>query len=427
MTRSIFSVLMVTLLMVTAAPGDDLGSSSQALDSHWSKNEPFGHNIPRDLKTDGLEDVRDQLAVAGITVERGRTDVIIPQKDIGADRGFVGSLVKFPNGDIQVKAGKTQLRSSDAGRTWRPVESQFQLYPCRTDDGVTLQFTGRTTDGRPPHKLHPSERPGLVQRSAELIRSPDSGLTETAESATIFMPMQCKMLVMNHGRIVELPDGSLLSNGYATFEEDPIVTYDTWVMKIGRIHAYKFQKNRVVVIHSADGGQTWHYRATVAFDASRHTRKRIVGFAEPDMVALSSGELLCFMRTVAGGGIRPLHMSTSRDGGMTWSHADPVADRGVSPCVIEMSSGLIVLGYGRPMNWLAFSTDGGQTWLGHFQFYMGAKGWDSWNQLAFEEVAPDTLLVTYARLDPTATIGTKERRRGDLMGTYFTVKWENQQ
>ena len=175
------------------------------------------------------------------------------------------------------------------------------------------------------------------------------------------MPTQCKLLVLNHGRIVQLADGSLLANGYAAFEEDPVVTYDTWVTKTGTVHAYKFQKNRVIVIHSDDGGQTWYYRATVAFDVTNHTQKRILGFSEPDMVALSSGELLCFMRTVAGGGIRPLHKSTSRDGGKTWSHADPVTDRGVSPCVIEMSSGLIVLGYGRPMNWLAFSTDGGQT------------------------------------------------------------------
>ena len=55
---------------------------------------------------------------------------------------------------------------------------------------------------------------------------------------------------------------------------------------------------------------------------------------------------------------------------------------------------------------------------------MGVKGWDAWNQLTLEEVAPDTLLVTYARFDPTAKPGTKERRRGDLMGTYFTVKWD---
>lgn len=103
-----------------------------------------------------------------------------------------------------------------------------------------------------------------------------------------------------------------------------------------------------------------------------------------------------------------------------------MTDRGVSPCVIQMDSGLVVLGYGRPMNWLAFSTDRGQTWTGHFQFYTGAKGWDAWNQLALEEVAPDTLLVTYAAFDPTAKAGTKDRRRGDLMGTYFRVKWEGE-
>ena len=52
---------MMIFLMVGAAPADKRDSNGQSLESDWSKNEPFGHNIPGDLKIDGLGDVRDQL------------------------------------------------------------------------------------------------------------------------------------------------------------------------------------------------------------------------------------------------------------------------------------------------------------------------------------------------------------------------------
>ena len=354
-------------------------------------------------------------------MKRGRTEVIIPQDQV---EGVIpiGTINKFPNGDLLVAAGSTKLRSSDGAQNWKPIRSGFQRYPCRTTDGQMLAFTGRSSDGSTRLTLGPSDQPGMLKVEAELVRSKDSGQTETLESATIYLPDVCHRIGLNHGRIVQLADGTLLANCDMAFEEDPVVTYDTWVTKSGHVHKYNFQKSRVVVIHSEDRGLTWHYRATVAFDSTAHTKHRILGFCEPDLLALSSGNVLCFMRTVGGGGIRPLTMSTSRDGGKTWSHADDVADRGVSPCAVEMSNGVIVVAYGRPYNWLMFSTDGGQNWIGHFQFFQGPKAWDAWNYCMVEEVAPDTLLVTYGRTDPTAKTGTAEARRGEMAGTFFNVK-----
>ena len=395
---------------------------ANASETHWSKNEPFGHNIPQDLQVNTLDDVRAELAAAWLNVQRGETAVLVPQKNVADEVIPIGTLIRFPNGDLQVAAGDTKLRSRNRGKSWSPTRSNFYRYPCRTADGQTLAFTGRPSGGSGRLTFHPSENPEMVKTEAELVQSPDSGKTETIEPATIYLPATCKLLGLNHARIVQLADGSLLANAAVAFEEDPLVTYDTWVTKTGKVHAFTFQKNRVVVIHSHDGGKTWHYRATVAFDATQHTKCRIGGFGEPDMVVLQSGVLLCFMRTVAGGGIRPMTMSTSRDGGRTWSHADDVADRGVSPCVIQMRSGVIAVVYGRPHNWLMFSVDGGQNWVGHFQFYKGPKSWDAWNYCMLEEVAPDMLLVTYCRTDPTAKPGTTEARRGELVGTFFTVK-----
>ena len=387
---------------------------------HWSQTEPFGHNVPRGLKTDTLEDVRGRHAAAGLVVEQGPTQVILRQEQIG-EHSFVGTLVKFPDGHIHVNAGEQQRRSGDAGQTWKKIKSSFSNYACRMSDGQTVQFSGRASDGGGLNR-EPTDRPKTIRIRAELIRSRDNGRTETREEATIYLPAALKRMTLRHARIVQLTDGSLLACAYVSFQQDPWVTFPSWVTKTGIIHAKTFQKNRVIVIHSSDGGQTWDYRSTVAFDVTEHVRNRILGFSEPDMVALQSGEVIVFMRTVAGGGVRPMYMSLSRDGGHSWSDADPVTDRGVSPCVIQMQNGVIVVVYGRPGNWLMFSTDCGQTWTGHFQFYMGPKSWDAWNQCAVEEVAHDTLLVTYRRTDPAATPGTKAARLGDLIGTTFTVK-----
>ncbi len=387
---------------------------------HWSQTEPFGHNVPWGLKTDSLEDVRDELATAGLVVERGPTEVIIRQKEIG-EQGFVGTLVKFLDGHIHVSAGQQQRRSGDAGKTWNNIKSNFTNYACRMSDGQTIQFSGRAADGGGLNR-EPTDRQETIKIRAELIRSRDSGLTESSEKATIYLPAALKRMTLRHARIVQLTDGSLLACSYVSYQEDPWVTFPSWVTKTGIIHAKTFQKNRVIVIHSTNEGRTWSYRSTVAFDVTRHIHDRILGFSEPDMVALQSGEVIVFMRTVAGGGVRPMYVSVSRDGGQSWSNANPVTDRGVSPCVIQMQNGVIVVVYGRPGNWLMFSTDQGQTWTGHFQFYMGPKSWDAWNQCALEEVAPDTLLVTYRRTDPAATPGTKAASYGDLLGTMFTVK-----
>jgi len=377
---------------------------------HWSKNKKsFGYNIPDDLKSDSLANVQQELAQAGLEVCRGETQVIVSRQE--NDGLAHGMIVKFPNGNIQVYSSKTQKRSSDGGKTWRKVKSEFRGYACQLSDGQIIQFT-KVGDRFPDEK----NEQGLVKTSAILVRSRDNGLTETEESIDIYLPTKLKWFTLNHARILQLADGSLISAAYGRHEDDPEVTFETWVTKDGVVHPFGFRKYRIIVTRSTDQGKTWHYLSTVAFDLTRHTRTRIAGFCESDMVALPDGQILCFMRTVCGGGIRPLHMSMSNDGGRTWSNADPVADRGICPYACLMSNGVLAVSYGRPGNWLMFSVDGGQSWIGHFQWYTGPKAWDCWNQFYIEEVAPDTLLAVYGRTDPD------NPKRGEIAGTFFTVR-----
>ena len=62
MKRALFSVLMIIFVMVGTTPADHQDWNGQSLESHWSKNDPFGHNIPGNLKTDRRQDIRHQRA-----------------------------------------------------------------------------------------------------------------------------------------------------------------------------------------------------------------------------------------------------------------------------------------------------------------------------------------------------------------------------
>jgi len=384
--------------------------------SHWSQDrKSFGYNIPADLTYETLEEVQDELAAAGLEVEMGETQVIITQEE-NADLAN-GRMAKFPNGDVQVYTRKTQKRSSDGGRTWRQVNSQFSGYACQTTDGEIIQFTGLDADNCYYTFEHQkSAKEGWVETVAWLLRSGDSGLTETREQVRIYLPEKLRLNTLNHARIVVLRDGSLLTASYGRHEDDPTVTFETWVTKKGQVGPRTIDKARVFAMRSADGGATWHYLSTVAFDLTKHTELRTGGFNESDLLALPSGEILCFMRTVCGGAIKPMYMNMSNDDGKTWCIPDPVAERGVCAYACLMDSGVIAVIYGRPGNWLMFSVDDGQHWLGRFQFYMGPKAYDAWNYCALDQVAPDTLLAVYGRTDPC------NQKAGEIAGTFFTVR-----
>ncbi len=384
--------------------------------THWSKDrKSFGYNIPDDLKCDTLEDVQDPLARAGLEVERGETQVIISKEDTG--RFATGSIVKFPNGDCIVSSQNTQVRSSDGGKTWSKVKSLFCDYACNLSSGETVHFVRRDglfCEAAPPDEK--SEVDGFTKSFGWLLRSSDNGLTEERERVSIHVPEKLKLSAMSHARILELRDGSLLGIDYGSFEGDGAATLETWCTKEGVIWSREVDKSRCFAIRSTDRGKTWHYLSTVAFDLSKTNTLTVGGFTEPDAVLLPNGEILCFMRCVAGGTIRPLRMSISNDSGKSWSMPLPVADRGVMPYATVMQNGVVAVIYGRPYNWLMFSLDEGHTWVGHFQFYHGPKAWDAWNYCAVEEVAPDTLLAVYGNADPDNT------KEGELVGTFFTVK-----
>jgi len=376
---------------------------------HWSF-DPAYHTI------------KSRVSYApGIKVVRGKTQVIVPEHKSHCP---AGSVFKFNNGDIEAH----DRRSRDGGKTWQQaghvLESSTYQYP--EPDGEVLMFQSSFTSehstgaGRPEVSMTKTDQKGVLR--AKFFRSKDQGLSRVSDPAEIHLPAQF------HGwrgvlcrKIIGLPDGSLLVSMYAKDEDGT-----------GSESNY-----RSMVLRSTDRGKTWHYQSTIAFDTAEDVRGE--GFDETSLVVLPKGKVLGFVRSGASyqasigstnnndssvdmpfsyGKQTPVYMTASLDGGKTWGIADPITQYGVWPNAIVMQSGLLVVSYGRPGNWMMFSKDEGNNWGPVIPFYHDLYPPDCGNYFSMAEIAPRVLLVVYARTN------LNDHWQSEFVGTYFYVERE---
>ncbi len=231
-----------------------------------------------------------------------------------------------------------------------------------------------------------------------------------------------------HRRIIELPNGDLLTTYYGWKKGDNVPsTYEPRMIK-----------TRVLLARSSDRGRHWKFVSTVAVDHSVGTE----GFGEPVIVRVSkgpkAGRLICQMRTG-----RELYEAISDDEGLTWTKAKPRTYAGldinrtelwvdmfrhlkgkkgpldernleelpgavVDPDLIELRSGLLVAAFGVRVtqkacwqeprhpwngNYLAVSRDHGETWSNVVRITSGVL---TTHYMAIEETPTDnTLYMTY--------------------------------
>ena len=360
--------------------------------------------------------------VPGVKVIRGDTHLIVPEH-----KSFcpAGSVFQFNNGDIEVY----NRRSSDGGETWvdagHILENSTYQYP--EPDGEVLMFESfyscehSTGGGRPEASVVKSQdEAGVLE--AKLLRSSDNGVTRVAERAKIYLPEQFAEWTGRLSRkIVGLKDGSLLMSMYGRHENGT---------KIER-------KYLSLAIRSTDRGKTWRYLSTIAIDRSETARGE--GFDETSLLVLPDGDVLSFLRSGASyqasmGSFNnndpsvdmpfgyakqtPVYLTRSVDGGAHWGAADPINSFGVWPDALLMENGLLVASYGRPGNWIMFSQDEGNSWGPIIPFHHDLYPPDCSNYFSMAEVAPNVLLVVYARTNPN------DHWKSELVGTYFYVEHE---
>jgi hypothetical protein len=232
-----------------------------------------------------------------------------------------------------------------------------------------------------------------------------------------------------HRRILELPNGDLLTTLYGHMQGD--ATPSTY--------APKMMKMRVMLLRSSDRGRHWKLITTVAVDPKVGTE----GFGEAVLCRISKdphpGRIICFMRTG-----RELYEAMSDDEGATWTKprprvfaeldvyrtelwvdqlrkfkdfkGKPLDERNpdelrgavVDPDLIELRSGLLVAAFGVRVpqklcwqhpehpwngNYLAVSRDHGETWSHVVRITSGVL---TTHYMAIEETPTDNeIFVAY--------------------------------
>ena len=169
----------------------------------------------------------------------------------------------------------------------------------------------------------------------------------------------------------------------------------------------------VYLVASEDGGKTFRYRA----DITSPNDPPAFGYSyENSLTVAPNGDLLVVMRTehCVPLEIEPTTdamLSRSTDNGFTWSAPVPIADSCVTPHLVTLQNGVIVLIYGRPGIHMKYSTDSGKSWSAPITLigstlsehrargdgYMECKFWDmdTYANTFIEVLSEDTFLICY--------------------------------
>lgn len=212
--------------------------------------------------------------------------------------------------------------------------------------------------------------------------------------------------------------------------------------KRGEISPYgvKTSDGRILIpYYGIIEGERQNTAILMEYDAHRHFRKLSViarpkdapwgnhGPAEPCLVELPGGRLLCVMRTGSyasyseEGGSAKMLLAESNDGGRTWRKRF-FGYPGVWPRLLMMSNGILVCAFGRPGNNLMFSLDCGQTWQNEVR--LTPADLHSTGYMGVAEVSADRLLVVYDVYNTSPRslwLWEAPDERNVIYGVYLTV------
>lgn len=222
------------------------------------------------------------------------------------------------------------IRSADGGRSWSepeivvdmPPDSRNPAFGQAPNGRLILAFalTGPYENGRFTEKTR--------NYTVWLTTSENGGRSWSEPRRLDISPLRCGS---PFGRIVRLPDGTLLMNVYG------------WSPG-GRDYAS-------YVFRSRDNGLTWGEPSLIA-----------EGFNETALLVLPDGRVLAFLRDGLG-----THQSVSTDGGYTWSKPREILGRGFHPAdAILLQDGSILLTTGHRLEpfgvFATVSRDMGKSW-----------------------------------------------------------------
>lgn len=126
--------------------------------------------------------------------------------------------------------------------------------------------------------------------------------------------------------------------------------------------------SEVYLMVSNDNGLTWEKRSTVASDDKNVPYGYGGDAIETSLCLAKNGDLICAMRmdlSIDPKRSKPIcdtMLAISHDNGYTWDAPFSVSDSSITPQVISLDNGIIVVAYGRPGVHFKYSEDFGKTW-----------------------------------------------------------------
>jgi hypothetical protein len=305
-----------------------------------------------------------------------------PQVQIPGSGGAGGFAAQLDDDTVVLAGGARSLCSRDGGKTWQdgPVLGT-QFVPCRDDTVIGTAGTAGTTGERGQYELTvyaSTDHARTSQRWTAPLVVPDAAEHTVGDDFK-----QRSSLTICNG-IVELADGALVATAYGNFRTDSVP-----IKGFGNAGLCMY---RTYTIRSNDGGKSWAYDATIAYDGATGQES----FCEASLVNLGNDELLATMRT---GRYAPMHQCRSLDGGQTWGQPEPTRILSLWGGLTLLENGVLVCAYGwrsvKPGNeayveahadfmrryvadsiykeadmndagdYVMLSTDGGRTWTNH--------------------------------------------------------------
>ena len=290
------------------------------------------------LKTVGVEPVTGQLSVAKreVIMENKEEQLHFPFLHEAADGMWYMTYREGPHG--APGGDRVQCRqSNDRGVTWQP-------WPGLTAEPLLRLFRARLRDGTLISHRYQLDAGEGSERRAYILRSRDEGRTWSRQPAPVGgLPFDPKRFLGLWGRVVEMLDGHLLCT----------------------LHGYRPNEGKysLGVVESTDGGHNWRYLSSMCDDGTLGRE----GPDEADLVLLKPGKLLSVFRTGSN-----LFQVTSTDGGRTWSDPGDLGTYGVSPQLLLLHNGVLILAYGTRNVCVRASWDGtGETWSEPLVVYRG--------------------------------------------------------
>lgn len=242
--------------------------------------------------------------------------------------GTLAAVFKGGDGIVGLWGHLQISTSPDGGESWTPPRTIAQM-----DLDADHMALGQTRDGTlvlcfvQPHAYQNGlwDTAQVHDGPVYTVRSQDGGATwgapVTIDTSSTPVPQGCNP----HGRMAQLPDGTLLMCLYFRYREGQLrPSY--------RLHG---NDEGTYLLRSRDGGHTWGDGSVLAD-----------GFVEPSLYVLPSGRLLGMVVQFMPG--RNLWLTESDDGGYTWTAPHPVTGyhEYSGSSLLQLQDGRLLLAYG---------------------------------------------------------------------------------